>query len=57
MDAIFLLKSLEMVLETVFLCLAIYYIMKGIKTKEYNHAKIFGGVYLLLNLIRNLIGF
>lgn len=57
MDTIFLLKSAEAVLETVFLCMAIYYVMSGIKTKKYDKAILFGALYLVLNLIRNLIGF
>lgn len=57
MDAIFLLKSAEAVLETVFLCIAIYYIIRGIKTKNYGNALIFFALYLVLNLIRNLSGF
>lgn len=57
MDIIFLLKSLEAVLEVVFLCLAIYHFVRGIKTKKYGKASTYFSLYLILNIIRNIAGF
>ena len=57
MDIIFLLKSLEAVLETVFLCLAIWNFLRGLKTKNYQKAAVFFGVYLILNAIRTIVNF
>lgn len=57
MNVIFLLKSVMAVAETVFLCIAIYYAISGVKTKKFEKAIIFGALYLVLNLIRNLTGF
>ena len=54
---IFFLKSLEAVLEIIFLCLAIYHFVRGIKTKEYRKASTFFSLYLILNMIRRIIGF
>ena len=57
MDIIFLLKSLEAVLETVFLCLAIWHFLRGLKTKNYQKTAVFFGVYLILNTIRTIVNF
>ena len=57
MDIIFFLKSLEAVLEIIFLCLAIYYFVSGIKTKKYGKASTYFSLYLILNIIRRIVGF
>lgn len=57
MDIIFFLKSLEAVLEIIFLCLAIYYFVRGIKTKKYGKASTYFSLYLILNIIRRIVGF
>lgn len=57
MDVIFFLKSPEAVLEIIFLCLAIYHFVRGIKIKEYRKASTFFSLYLILNMIRRIIGF
>jgi len=57
MDFIFFLKSLEAVLEIIFLCLAIYYFIRGLKTKSYGKASTFFSLYLILNIIRRIVGF
>ena len=57
MDLVFFIKSVEAILEVVFLCLAIYCIMYGFKTGNYRNAKIYTAVYLLLNFIRSIAGF
>lgn len=57
MDVMFLLKAAKAVLETTFLCIAVYYAIRGIKTKEFHKATIFIALYLILNLTRNLTGF
>ena len=57
MDVIFFLKSSEAVLEIIFLCLAIYHFVRGIKTKEYRKASTFFSLYLILHMIRRIIGF
>ena len=57
MDVLFLLKGAMAVAETIFLCIAIYYAISGVKTKKFDKAILFGALYLVLNLIRNLSGF
>ena len=57
MDILFLLKSLVAILEVVFLCLAIFYFLRGIKTKDFQKATCFFCPYLILNLIRIIMGF
>ena len=57
MDVMFMLKAAKAVLETVFLCAAIYYAIRGVKTKEFNKAVIYIALYLVFNLTRNLAGF
>ena len=57
MDIIFFVKALEAVLEVVFLCLAIYYFVRGIKTKKYGKASTYFLFYLILNVIRKITGF
>jgi len=57
MELSFFLQALEAILETVFLCLAIYYLICGIKTKNYRKAIVCFGVYLILNFIRRIAGF
>lgn len=57
MNVIFFLKSSEAVLEIIFLCLAIYHFVRGIKIKEYRKASTFFSLYLILNMIRRIIGF
>ena len=56
MDLLFILKSVAAVLETVFLILAIYSFLRGIKTKEYGKAGLYISVYLFLNVIRKISG-
>ena len=51
MDVIFFLKSPEAVLEIIFLCLAIYHFVRGIKIKEYRKASTFFSLYLILNMV------
>ena len=57
MDIIFFLKSLEAVLEIIFLCLAIYYFVRGFKTMNYGKASTYFSLYLILNIIRRIAGF
>ena len=57
MDVMFLLNAAKAVLETIFLCIAVYYAIRGIRTKEFHKATIFIALYLVLNLTRNLTGF
>ncbi len=57
MDVLFLLKGVMAVAETIFLCIAIYYAISGVKTKKFDKAILFGALYLVLNLIRNFAGF
>ena len=39
--------------ETVALCWMIYYVIRGIKTKNYGYAWVCGAVYLIILFIRN----
>ena len=57
MDILFLLKSLVAILEVVFLCLALFYFLRGIRTKDFQKATCFFCPYLILNLIRIIMGF
>ena len=57
MDFILFLKALEAVSESIFLCLAIWYFLRGLKTKDYGKAKVFFCVYLILNAIRMIANF
>ena len=57
MDFILILKALEAISEIIFLCLAIWHFLRGVKTKDYEKAKMFFGVYLILNAIRRIANF
>ena len=57
MNIIFLLQAFSAIAETIFLCGMIYYVIRGIKTKNYGHAVIFFGLYLVLNTVRRIAGF
>lgn len=57
MSIIFFLKSLEAVLEIVFLSLAIYCFIRGIRTKTYGKAGTYFLIYLILNIIRRINGY
>ena len=57
MDIIFFLKSLEAVLEIIFLCMAIYCFIRGIRTKTYGKASAYISLYLILNFLRRIVGF
>ena len=56
MDVFLLLQSFIVIVETVFLCGMIYYIIRGIKTKKYGHAILFFGLYLVANVVRRISG-
>ena len=43
------------ILETICLCMAIYCVIRGIKTKDYGHTGIFFAGYLLLNFLRQML--
>ena len=45
------------VLETVFLVLAVFHLVKGLKTKNYQKLKKYGIIYLILNFIRKVSSF
>ena len=56
MDIIYLLEALIVLLETIFLCAAIYFAIKGIKTKQWGKTGTFLLLYLILNFIRRSLG-
>ena len=56
MDVFLLLQSFIVIVETVFLCGMIYYIIRGIKTKNYGYAILFFGLYLVANIVRRISG-
>lgn len=49
-----MIKYTAAILETVFFILTIYYLIKGLKTKNYQKLKKYGIMYLILNLIRRV---
>ena len=56
MDVFLLLQSFIVIVETVFWCGMIYYVIRGIKTKNYGHAILFFGLYLVANIVRRIAG-
>ena len=56
MDIIYLSEALIVLLETIFLCAAIYFAIKGIKTKQWGKTGIFLLLYLVVNLVRRSLG-
>lgn len=56
MDITFLLQALIVIAETIFLCGTIYYVIRGIKTKNYGYALVFFGLYLVVNIVRRIVG-
>ena len=48
------IENTAAVLEFVFFILTMYALIVGLKTKNYDKLKIYGAMYLVLNLIRNL---
>ena len=55
MDILFLLEAFIVLLETIFLCAAIYFTIKGIKTKVWGKAGLFFLLYLIVNIVRRLV--
>ena len=49
------LEYIAAILETICLCMAIYYFIRGIKTKSYGHTGKFFAGYLLLNFLRRFL--
>ena len=56
MDIIFLLEAMIVLLETIFLCAAIYFAIKGIKTKQWGKTGTFLLLYLIVNFVRKKLG-
>ena len=48
------IENTAVVLEFVFFILTMYALIVGLKTKNYDKLKIYGAMYLVLNLIRNI---
>lgn len=57
MDIVLFIKSLEAIFEVLFLGLSLYYLIRGIKTRNFGKASIFFFSYLALNIIRRVIGY
>lgn len=51
------LQYLMAVLEVIFLVLALYHLIKGVKSKDYTRFKRYGLIYLILNLLRHVVEF
>ncbi|MBR5598056.1 MAG: hypothetical protein IKW30_11700 [Lachnospiraceae bacterium] len=54
MNFLTFIENTAAVLEFVFFILTMYALIVGLKTKNYDKLKIYGAMYLVLNLIRNL---
>ena len=54
MNFLTFIENTASVLEFVFFILTMYALIVGLKTKNYDKLKIYGAMYLVLNLIRNL---
>ena len=54
MNFLTLIENTAAVLEFVFFILTMYALIVGLKTKNYDKLKIYGAMYLVLNLIRNI---
>ena len=57
MDVKFLIEAGLAILETVFLCITIYYAIVGLKTKNFGKTGRYFFLYLALNLVRRFAGF
>jgi hypothetical protein len=57
MNIILLLKSIEATFEVIFLCLAVYYLIRGIKIKNFRKAGMYFCFYIVLNVIRRIVGY
>ena len=56
MDIHFILESAVMLLETVFLCATMYFVIRAFKTKTFGKAGLFFLLYLVVNFIRRPLG-
>ena len=54
MNFLTFIENTAAVLEFVFFILTMYALIVGLKKKNYDKLKIYGAMYLVLNLIRNL---
>ena len=54
MNFLTFIENTAAVLEFVFFILTMYALIVGLKIKKYDKLKIYGAMYLVLNLIRNL---
>ena len=54
MNILTLIENAAAVLEFVFFILTMYALIVGLKTKTYGKLKIYGAMYLVLNVIRNI---
>ena len=57
MNIILYFKLIESILEIIFLCLAIYYFIRELKMKKFEKAIKYFSLYLVLNIIRRIIGY
>lgn len=55
MNILLFLKALQAIFEVIFLCLAIYYFIRGMKTKSFGKTRIFFFLYIVLNVIRKIV--
>ena len=54
MDMMTFIQYTIAILELVFFILTIFYLIKGLKTKDYKNLKKYGIIYLILNFIRKV---
>lgn len=54
MNILTFIENTEAILELIFFILTMYSLVTGLRTKDYNHLKRYGCVYLILNFIRRI---
>lgn len=54
MDIVTFITNTAAILELVFFILTMFYLINGLKTKDYKNLKVYGCIYLLLNFSRRI---
>ena len=57
MEIMTFIQNMSAILELAFFVLTIYSLIKGLQTKNYHSLMIYGGFYLILNLVRRVFEF
>ena len=57
MNLLTMIENVAAVLEMVFFVLTMYSLVMGLKTKDYSSLKLYGIMYLILNIVRRIYTF